>query len=77
MDRTTKNIVENYKLTIHHYLTRGIGNISGLFGSKVIITPKMIKCCLERYIELGGSDDFSDITEEKYEAWLADMNAEV
>jgi len=37
----------------------------------------MIKCCLERYIELGGSDDFSDITEEKYEAWLADMNAEV
>lgn len=77
MDKTTRKIVENYKLILHHYFKRGIGNISGLSNSETIITPIMVKCCLERYIELSGSPDFSDITEEKYETWLIEMDAKL
>lgn len=37
------------------------------------ITPKLVKNTLERYIELGGSEDFSDFTEEKYRDFLVEF----
>ena len=74
MDKTKKVILEHYQLTITHYFKKGIGSESGLFNSKSIITPKMIINCLQRYEELNGSNDFSNITEEKYNDWLLEMN---
>ena len=37
------------------------------------ITPKLVKNTLERYIELGGDEDFSDFTEEKYRDFLLEF----
>lgn len=37
------------------------------------ITPKLVKTTLERYIELGGSEDFSDFTEERYKDFLLEF----
>ena len=74
MDNTRNEILENYQLMIIHYFKRGIGATSGLFNSKTIITPEMVINCLKRYVELNGSNDFSNVSDDKYEAWLLEMN---
>ena len=74
MDNTRNEILENYQLMITHYFKRGIGATSGLFNSETIITPEMVINCLKRYVELNGSNDFSNVSDDKYEAWLLEMN---
>ena len=72
MDKTHQVILEMYMLRLKHYQVKGIGAQSEL-SNKTIITPELIKTTLERYIELGGDSDFSDITDEKYRAFLTEM----
>ncbi len=72
MDKTHQVILEMYMLRLKHYQVKGIGAQSEL-SNNTIITPELIKTTLERYIELGGDSDFSDITDEKYRAFLTEM----
>ena len=72
MDKTHQVILEMYMLRLKHYQVKGIGEQSEL-SNNTIITPELIKTTLERYIELGGDSDFSDITDEKYRAFLTEM----
>ena len=55
-----------------HYCRKGMGSYSEL-SKNTKITPLLVKTCLERYIELGGDENFSDITEEKYKDFLAEL----
>ena len=75
MDKTHQVILEMYMLRLKHYQMKGIGAESEL-SSNTIITPELLKNCLERYIELGGNSDFSDITDEKYKAFLIEMKGD-
>ena len=72
MDKTHQVILEMYMLRLKHYQVKGIGAQSEL-SNNTIITPELIKTTLERYIELGGDSDFSDITDDKYKAFLIEM----
>ena len=72
MDKTHQVILEMYMLRLKHYQVNGIGAESEL-STNTIITPELIKTTLERYIELGGDSDFSDITDDKYKAFLIEM----
>ena len=72
MDKTHQVILEMYMLRLKNYQVKGIGAQSEL-SNNTIITPELIKTTLERYIELGGDSDFSDITDEKYRAFLTEM----
>ena len=72
MDKTHQVILEMYMLRLKHYQVKGIGAQSEL-STNTIITPEIIKTTLERYIELGGDSDFSDITDDKYKAFLIEM----
>tara|TARA_Y100001963_G_C6395485_1_gene271710 strand:+ start:100 stop:324 length:225 start_codon:yes stop_codon:yes gene_type:complete len=72
MDKTHQVILEMYMLRLKHYQVKGIGAQSEL-STNTTITPELIKTTLERYIELGGDSDFSDITDEKYRAFLTEM----
>ena len=72
MDKTHQVILEMYMLRLKHYQVKGIGAQSEL-STNTIITPELIKTTLERYIELGGDSDFSDITDDKYKAFLIEM----
>ena len=72
MDKTHQVILEMYMLRLKHYQVKGIGAHSEL-STNTIITPELIKTTLERYIELGGDSDFSDITDDKYKAFLIEM----
>ena len=73
MDRTRKEILDLYKLRQIHYSKKGMGVKSEL-SKNTIITPSLVKNTLERYIELGGDENFSDITDEKYKDFLIEMN---
>lgn len=73
MDRTRKEILDLYKLRLIHYSKKGMGVKSEL-SKNTIITPSLVKNTLERYIELGGDENFSDITDEKYKDFLIEMN---
>ena len=72
MDKTHQVILEMYRLRLKHYQVKGIGAKSEL-SKNTKITPALIKTTLERYIELGGDSDFSDITDDKYKAFLLEM----
>lgn len=72
MNKTHQSILEMYMLRLKHYQVKGIGAKSDL-SHNTTITPQLVKNCLERYIELGGKSDFSDITDEKYKAFLIEM----
>ena len=72
MDKTHQVILEMYMLRLKHYQVKGIGAQSEL-STNTTITPELIKTTLERYIELGGDSDFSDITDGKYKAFLVEM----
>ena len=72
MDKTHQVILDMYRLMLKHYQVKGIGAYSDL-STNTKITPQLIKGTLERYIELGGDSDFSDITDEKYRQFLVEM----
>ena len=73
MDRATRiAVLDIYKFQLIHYCKKGMGSYSDL-SINTKITPILVKTCLERYIELGGSEDFSSFTEEKYKDFLADF----
>ena len=63
---------EVYKNRLMHYFERGVGKKSKL-SKNTIITPQLIKGCLERYIELGGDDDFASVTEDKHKEFMSEV----
>ena len=67
-------ILQSYRIRLRHYFEVGIGEESQL-SINTTITPMLVKNCLERYIELGGDSDFSDITDEKYRNFLIGMKS--
>ena len=72
MDKTHQVILDTYRLMLKHYQVKGIGAYSDL-SKNTKITPRLIRNILDRYIELGGNSDFSDITDEKYKAFLLEI----
>ena len=72
MNRDIEYILDMYRMMLKHYFERGMGAQSEL-SKNTTITPILVKTCLERYIELGGDSDFSDITDDKYKAFLIEM----
>ena len=42
-------------------------------STNTTITPLLVKTCLERYIELGGDENFNDITESRYREFLSEF----
>ena len=68
------SVLEAYRIRLRHYFEMGIGEFSEL-SINTIITPMLVKNCLERYIELGGDSDFSDISDEKYKNFLIGMRS--
>ena len=72
MNKTHQSILEMYMLRLKHYQVKGIGAKSDL-SRNTTITRQLITNCLLRYIELGGKSDFSDITDEKYKAFLIEI----
>tara|TARA_R100000808_G_C2096593_1_gene115107 strand:- start:217 stop:513 length:297 start_codon:yes stop_codon:yes gene_type:complete len=72
MNREQEVILDMYKFRLIHYCKKGMGAYSDL-SVNTKITPKLVKNTLERYIELGGSEDFSDFTEEKYRDFLVEF----
>tara|TARA_R110002020_G_scaffold60402_3_gene163667 strand:+ start:649 stop:942 length:294 start_codon:yes stop_codon:yes gene_type:complete len=72
MNREQEVILDMYRFRLIHYCKKGMGAYSDL-SVNTKITPKLVKNTLERYIELGGSDDFSDFTEEKYRDFLVEF----
>ena len=75
MNRDREYILDMYRMMLKHYFERGMGAQSEL-SKNTTITPILVKTCLERYIELGGNSDFSDITDEKYKAFLIEMKGD-
>ena len=73
MNREQKEILDMYRFQLIHYCKKGMGKKSEL-SKNTTITPVLVKTCLERYIELGGDEDFSDITEEKYKSFLVEVS---
>ena len=69
MNRDKEYILDMYRMMLKHYFQKGMGAQSEL-SSGTTITPILVKTCLERYMELGGDEDFSDITDEKYKVFL-------
>tara|TARA_R110002012_G_C11511338_1_gene598430 strand:+ start:334 stop:555 length:222 start_codon:yes stop_codon:yes gene_type:complete len=72
MNKTEKTILDMYKFQLIHYCKKGMGGKSEL-STNTIITPLLVKTCLERYIELGGDENFSDITDERYKEFLSEI----
>lgn len=72
MNREQEIILDMYKFRLIHYCKKGMGAYSDL-SVNTKITPKLVKNTLERYIELGGNEDFSDFTEEKYRDFLVEF----
>ena len=69
MDKTKQVVLDLYKFKLRHYFETGIGGITTL-SYTCQLTPIMVRTCLDRYIELGGDEDFSDITDERYKEFL-------
>ena len=69
MNKEKEYILDMYRMMLKHYFEKGMGAQSEL-STNTTITPILVKTCLERYIELGGDEDFSDITDEKYRVFL-------
>ena len=42
-------------------------------STNTTITPLLVKTCLERYIELGGDENFRDNTENRYREFLSEF----
>ena len=74
MNRDIEYILDMYRMMLKHYFEKGMGAQSEL-SNNTIITPILVKTCLERYIELGGNEDFSDITDEKYRVFLEEVKS--
>ena len=74
MNREREYILDMYRMMLKHYFQKGMGSQSEL-SSGTTITPLLVKTCLERYMELGGDEDFSDITDEKYKAFLQEVKS--
>ena len=72
MNRTEQIILDTYKFRLIHYCKKGMGAYSDL-STYTIITPLLVKTCLERYIKLGGDENFSDITEARYREFLSEF----
>ena len=72
MNKEQELILDMYRFRLIHYCKKGMVSYSDL-SVNTKITPKLVKNTLERYIELGGSDDFSDVTEEKYRDFLVEF----
>tara|TARA_Y100000817_G_scaffold279579_1_gene243041 strand:- start:253 stop:486 length:234 start_codon:yes stop_codon:yes gene_type:complete len=64
-------ISEIYKKRLLHYFEQGVGNKSKITGT--IITPQLIKNCLERYIELGGDEDFNNVTKDEHKEFMSEV----
>jgi len=60
-----------YRYRIEHYFSKGLGELSDL-SDNTTITPRLVKNCLERFIELGGNDDYF-IKKEGYEEFLSEV----
>tara|TARA_Y100001963_G_scaffold9242_1_gene11879 strand:- start:713 stop:976 length:264 start_codon:yes stop_codon:yes gene_type:complete len=74
MNRDREYILDMYRMMLKHYFEKGMGAQSEL-SNNTTITPVLVKTCLERYIELGGNEDFSDITDEKYRLFLEEVKS--
>ena len=74
MNRDIEYILDMYRMMLKHYFEKGMGAQSEL-SKNTTITPVLVKTCLERYIELGGNEDFSDITDEKYRLFLEEVKS--
>ena len=72
MNKTEKTILDMYKFQLIHYCKKGMGEQSDL-STNTTITPLLVKTCLERYIELGGDENFNDITENRYREFLSEF----
>ena len=72
MNKTEKVVLDMYRFQLIHYCKRGMGAQSEL-STNTTITPLLVKTCLERYIELGGDENFSDATESRYREFLSEM----
>ena len=74
MEKQKDYILDMYRMMLKHYFQKGMGAQSEL-SNNTTITPILVKTCLERYIELGGDEDFSDITDEKYIIFLEEVKS--
>ena len=74
MNKDREYILDMYRMMLKHYFEKGMGAQSEL-SNNTTITPVLVKTCLERYIELGGNEDFSDITDEKYRLFLEEVKS--
>ena len=72
MNKTEKTILDMYKFQLIHYCKKGMGEQSDL-STNTTITPLLVKTCLVRYIELGGDENFRDITENRYREFLSEF----
>ena len=72
MNREQREILDMYRFQLIHYCKKGMGNKSDI-SKNTTITPVLVKTCLERYIELGGDENFSDFTEERYKDFLVEI----
>tara|TARA_R100001594_G_scaffold127248_1_gene164842 strand:- start:308 stop:529 length:222 start_codon:yes stop_codon:yes gene_type:complete len=72
MNKTEKTILDMYKFQLIHYCKRGMGAQSEL-STNTTITPLLVKTCLEAYIDRGGDENFSDITEARYREFLSEF----
>ena len=71
-NRTERVVLDDYKFRLIHYCKKGMGEQSDL-STNTTITPLLVKTCLERYIELGGDENFRDNTENRYREFLSEF----
>lgn len=67
-------ILESYRIRLKHYYEKGIGEKSEL-SKNTMITPTLVGNCLERYIELGGDSEFTDVEDARYKKFLLAMSS--
>ena len=64
-------ILDMYKMMLMHYFKKGLGAKSEL-SNNTIITPLLVKTCLERYMELGGDENIM-LGDDSYKNFLKEM----
>ena len=72
MNREKREILDMYRFQLIHYCKKGMGAKSDI-SKNTIITPILVKSCLDRYIELGGDENFNDMTDERYKDFLSEF----
>ena len=71
-DIEKRNIANIYRNMIEHYFSKGLGEKSDL-SHNTIITPKLVRNVLNRYIELGGNEDYF-LDDKEYKTFLDEVS---